>query len=56
MATVVSRRLVPPRHERVVRPATRAEFEGSAFIGLTYAVPLGILIWLGLALAVRSVV
>lgn len=54
MATVVSRRLVPPRHERIARPATRAEFEGSAFIGLSYAVPLGILIWLGLGLAVRS--
>jgi hypothetical protein len=56
MATVVSRRFLPPRRERFFTQEARARSEGSFFLGLTFAIPLGIFLWLSLGLAVRTLV
>jgi hypothetical protein len=54
MATVVSRRVLPPHRHRLItqRPAVRPD--GSIFLGLAVAIPLGLLMWLALILAIRA--
>lgn len=56
MATVVSRRSLPPHHHRIALRIPRTSAEGSFFHGLVFALPLSLLVWFTLVWALRQAI
>ena len=56
MATVVSKRPLPPHRRREIRRMPPMDVEGSFFRGLAFALPLSLLVWFALIWALHEAV